>query len=118
MHQDILKITSTFVLVALATAFAALSAPSDVRAADSITIVGFGDSITKGARPSIKGAAPVAESETFCSRIEEFLKSKKMNVDVVNKGIGGNRTDQAVARLETDVLALKPKMVLIMFGTN
>jgi acyl-CoA thioesterase-1 len=39
-------------------------------------------------------------------------------VRVTNIGIGGERTDQALARLEKDVLSRKPQIVTIMYGTN
>jgi lysophospholipase L1-like esterase len=35
-----------------------------------------------------------------------------------NAGIGGNRTDQGVARLDAQVLTRRPNIVTIMFGTN
>jgi lysophospholipase L1-like esterase len=41
-----------------------------------------------------------------------------MAVEVRNLGIGGERTDQALARLERDVLSLRPRLVTVMYGTN
>jgi hypothetical protein len=36
---------------------------------------------------------------------------------VVNKGIGGERTDQALKRLDA-IIKLKPRLVTVMYGTN
>lgn len=37
---------------------------------------------------------------------------------IVNKGVQGNNTRDLQARLQTDVLNLKPKLVLMLVGTN
>ena len=50
--------------------------------------------------------------------LQEELRKDNPEVTVVNVGIGGERTDQALQRLERDVLALKPAVVTIMYGTN
>lgn len=42
----------------------------------------------------------------------------RLKTTVANAGIGDERTDGALTRLEKDVLAPKPKVVLIMYGTN
>ena len=76
-------------------------------AAAADPVVALGDSITKGARTGVK------EDETFAS-----LLAARLKITVANSGIGGERTDGALARLEKDVLAKKPRIVLIMYGTN
>ena len=75
------------------------------------TIVTLGDSITKGVRSGVD------RSQTFASLIEKRLLDTKQPVRVVNVGIGGERTDQALARLER-VLKHDPDLVTIMYGTN
>lgn len=37
---------------------------------------------------------------------------------VINKGIGGNTTSDLLTRVEKDVVALKPDLVVLMAGTN
>ncbi|RJS59320.1 SGNH/GDSL hydrolase family protein [Bacillus sp. PK3_68] len=37
---------------------------------------------------------------------------------VINKGVSGNTTDQAIKRFKKDVLDLNPAVVVIMFGLN
>ncbi len=80
--------------------------------AEEVTrIVTLGDSITKGVRTGVKS------EETFAALLQESLRKKGKQVEVTNVGIGGERTDQALKRLEK-VIALKPQIVTIMYGTN
>jgi lysophospholipase L1-like esterase len=76
-----------------------------------LTIVTLGDSITKGVRSG------VAADQTFASLIEQGLTENGQSVHVVNVGIGGERTDQALKRFDR-VLGHKPDIVTIMYGTN
>ena len=78
----------------------------------AVTIVTLGDSITKGARPGVK------PEETFTARLEVGLNKQGWRAAVINVGIGGERTDGALARLEKDVVSRKPRIVTIMYGTN
>ena len=81
-------------------------------AAEPLEIITLGDSITKGVRTG------VTPEETFAALLEVELKSRGVEVHVTNVGIGGERTDGALARLEKDVLAKKPRLVTVMYGTN
>lgn len=81
--------------------------------ADATTkIVCLGDSVTKAVRPG------VAPDQTFCSLLENALKKPDRPIEVVNAGIGGHTTKDALARFERDVLAQDPHCVVIMFGLN
>jgi lysophospholipase L1-like esterase len=44
------------------------------------------------------------------------LASKNLNI--INRGIGGQNTSQMLLRFEDDVIALKPAVVVILGGTN
>jgi len=77
-----------------------------------VRIVTLGDSITKGARPGVK------PEETFAALLQAALRKQNVAVEVINVGIGGERTDQALTRLSKDVIAKKPDVVTIMYGTN
>jgi lysophospholipase L1-like esterase len=79
---------------------------------EPLRIVTLGDSITKAVRPG------VTAEETFATRLERSLRRAGVDVTVRNVGIGGERTDQALLRLERDVLAHHPHLVTIMYGTN
>jgi lysophospholipase L1-like esterase len=76
-----------------------------------LTIVTLGDSITKGVR------AGVTSQQTFASLLEKQLQTGGVSVRVINVGIGGERTDQALKRLDR-IIALKPDIVTVMYGTN
>ncbi|SMP69372.1 Lysophospholipase L1 [Neorhodopirellula lusitana] len=77
---------------------AAESPVPEASAVSPCDIVCFGDSITNRGYPSILGST--------------------LGVDSVNAGVGGNTTAKALRRMSTDVIARKPKVVVILFGTN
>jgi lysophospholipase L1-like esterase len=69
------------------------------------TIVCFGDSLTWGT-----GAEP---AENYPAHLEGLIGSS-----VINAGVPGDTTARALARLEEDVLAHSPRIVLITLGGN
>ncbi|MFM8469379.1 MAG: SGNH/GDSL hydrolase family protein [Limisphaerales bacterium] len=81
-------------------------------AAEPLRIITLGDSVTKGVRPGVKA------EEAFAARLEAALRATGMEVSVANVGLGGERTDQALLRLAKAVIAQKPTLVTIMYGTN
>jgi lysophospholipase L1-like esterase len=82
-----------------------------IAAEPTARIVTLGDSITKGARTGVK------QEETFAALLQAALREQGRDGEVTNVGIGGERTDQALKRLEK-VIALKPGIVTVMYGTN
>src|SRR3954470_14742088 len=95
-------------------ALAALCPPAAAQPAlgGKVRVVALGDSITRGVRPG------VAADQTFAALLQADLRKQKADADVINVGVGGERTDQALKRLEKAVLALKPAVVLVTYGTN
>ncbi len=75
-------------------------------------IVAFGDSITAGVRPG------VTEYQTFRFLLEDRLKHLGLPAVVSNAGLGSDTSAGALARLDRDVLAEKPDLVIVMFGMN
>ncbi len=73
-------------------------------------IVMFGDSTT--------AARPEAIQKVYSQRVAEALQGVASSLTVNNAGIAGNSTDDAIKRLERDVLAHKPRVVVIQFGIN
>ncbi len=69
------------------------------------TIICFGDSLTEG-----YGAKP---GEDYPS-----VLAKLLNQPVINAGISGNTTRQALERLQIDVLNNDPRLVIVQFGGN
>lgn len=72
---------------------------------DGKTIVCFGDSITKSF-----GADPGEDYPNVLSR--------KVDRPVINAGVVGDTTSDALQRIETDVLEHDPRMVIVMLGGN
>lgn len=68
-------------------------------------IICFGDSLTAGV-----GAAPGGDYPS--------LLAKTLGRPVVNAGISGDTTADALARLERDVLSRNPRLVVVAFGGN
>ena len=68
-------------------------------------IICFGDSITYGL------GAP--EGEDYPARLSELL-----NRDVINAGVSGDTTAEALERLREDVLQRNPYIVIAQFGGN
>ena len=71
-------------------------------------IVAFGDSITEG----VIGIKP---EENWLRLLQTKLGDRAVTI---NAGVGGNSAREAMARLEKDVLARDPDVVLIEFGGN
>lgn len=89
-----------------------MCAPLNAAEPRAVHIITLGDSITRGVRTG------VTAEETFSHRLERALIDRGHTVKVSNLGIGGERTDQALKRLEAAVLAQQPQIVTIMYGTN
>ncbi len=83
-----------------------------------VTIVALGDSITKGVRSG------VTAQQTFAALVEKGLNQNGIAARVINVGIGGERTDQALKRLDqvlnvpNDHGQQQPYFVTVMYGTN
>lgn len=99
-------------LLAFGLAGLLLCAPIARTEGPKVKVVTLGDSITRGARPGVKA------DETFAAGLQSALRKNAIDVEVVNVGIGGERTDQALKRLKTAVVDTKPAIVTVMYGTN
>lgn len=51
-------------------------------------------------------------------RRSQVVREATASAEVINAGVGGNRSSQLLSRLERDVLARKPTVVVLMVGTN
>jgi len=81
---------------------------AEKESAKPFTIVTFGDSTTATRGPLV----------VYSMILEKELPQAGFPVKVINAGIGGNKTNQARARLKKDVLDHQPDMVVIQFGIN
>lgn len=71
-------------------------------------VVFFGDSITfLGIQPN-----------GYITIIKDSLSKKFPSIDIIGAGIGGNKVPDLLARMDTDVLAKNPTIVVIYIGIN
>ncbi|HWG44280.1 MAG TPA: SGNH/GDSL hydrolase family protein [Gemmataceae bacterium] len=91
-----------------ATASGAESAPVTLKKSDRIVFLG--DSITEA------GAGP----KGYITLVKKALaeKHKDLNLQVLGAGISGNKVPDLQRRLQRDVLAKKPTVVVIYIGIN
>jgi lysophospholipase L1-like esterase len=84
-------------------------------------LVFFGDSVTHGEfefTNGFKGSAHKPEL-AFHSLLKTRIKEEfGRDITVINAGIGGNFSDDGLARIQSDVLDKKPDFCNVMFGTN
>ncbi|KAB1069633.1 SGNH/GDSL hydrolase family protein [Methylobacterium planeticum] len=82
---------------------------------DSLRIVAFGSSSTEGIGASTPAAAYPPRLEAALKRA---LPQFAGQVTVLNRGIGGEHVDDMLRRLDRDVLAAKPHLVIWQTGSN
>ena len=83
----------------------ASAVPRAAKPTSGRTIVAFGDSLVEG-----RGATPGRDFVTLLAR--------RLNTRIVNAGRSGDTTATALARLNSDVLARDPKVVIVLLGGN
>ena len=85
-------------------------------------IIAMGDSLTAGYQST--GHDDEVEFTPYTSFLEERLseidriRRKKMLVQIRNRGISGELTDQMLARFNADVLMLHPNLAIVLGGSN
>ena len=84
-----------------------------LRAGQDTRIVCFGDSIT-GAYYHTGGV------RAWCDMLGLALQqaNPRANLEMINAGISGHTTVNALARIDKDVIAKQPHLVVVMFGMN
>ena len=78
---------------------------------NSTKVVFLGDSITE-AGESIEGEG------TYKGFITSLRENVSQELELINKGIGGNKVSDLLLRYNDDVLKLKPNIVFIYIGIN
>lgn len=84
------------------------AADQEPEKSDQTTIVTFGDSTTATRGPLV----------VYSMILEKELPTADKPVKVVNSGIGGHTTQNAIARFDKDVLQHDPDLVVIQYGIN
>src|ERR1043166_5510351 len=77
--------------------------------AQAPVILGIGDSMTAG-----YGVAP---ESSYPAQLEQELRNRGYHYRVVNQGVTGSTTTQALSRLNR-ALAVQPEIVIIQLGGN
>jgi lysophospholipase L1-like esterase len=82
----------------------------------SIKIVALGDSVTHG---SVVGPKLFHET-VYHNRLKNMIYEVRdyVPVTVINSGIGGITASQSLCRLDSQVLAYNPDLVIVCFGLN
>ncbi len=80
-----------------------------------ITIVAFGDSVTHGA---LRGE--INYETVYWNRLRKKLNQVRdyVPVNVINAGIGGITAQASVERMDRQVLAHHPDLIIVCFGLN
>ncbi len=106
-------------------AIASATAAVDVATAFGSGVAWLGDSITRGLGATNKGDSwpPILTGTTVVVAGDSIptyamLYSGGRLAKTVNAGISGNTTAQMLARVQTDVIAYKPSVCVVLGGTN
>jgi lysophospholipase L1-like esterase len=84
-----------------------------------IRIVAMGDSTTAGTPGWLSPIeAPPSGRGDETSQYAYWLMRAHPDWEVLNRGVNGERSDQIAARFDRDVLALEPKVVVLIAGVN
>ena len=81
-----------------------------------ITIVAFGDSITHGA----VGPGEINYETVSWNRLRKKINAVRnyVPVNVINAGIGGITAKESLKRMEAQVFAHNPDLIIVCFGLN
>lgn len=71
-------------------------------------VVFFGDSITEA------GIGPGG----YVTLIKDSLQRRGSGANIIGAGVSGNKVEQLLARIDKDVIALKPTTVVVYIGIN
>lgn len=76
-----------------------------------------GDSITDAGRRDPQGA-PLGNG--YVAQVAGLFAARRpdLRVEILNRGVGGDRTTELLARWDADCLALKPQVLSIKIGVN
>ncbi len=87
-----------------------------LRSTEPVHVVMFGDSITFGSQVDPERDESIAFPSQWLVAIKSMFPG--CQVTLLNKGIPGNKIDDAHERLERDVIAESPNLVVVEFGIN
>lgn len=92
-----------------------------IQAGEKSVVVFLGDSITQGGYElDLKYTRYLSDNDTYHQKLLQRIKEKypQANMFFHNAGVGGENAEQGYARIQTDVLDMKPDMCVVCFGLN
>lgn len=92
--------------------FVWLASVAVARGDEKPVVLMLGDSITKGVREG------VTADESFSALVAKRLDQAGISAQVINGGVGGETTAGALARADAELASHKPRIVVVMYGTN
>ncbi len=102
-----------------------LNAKRDIYNAPPVTIAFLGDSVTQGCFECYIDENGCIETvfdnkSAYSERLRELLSTlyPMVQVNIINSGISGDTTEGALKRLDRDILAYSPDLVVVSFGLN
>jgi lysophospholipase L1-like esterase len=81
-------------------------------------ILALGDSITEAAGGSREWTTDPAVGPGWFAQLTRAGQGGDRHLEFVNRGVGGNRVPDLLARLDEDVLAAEPTLVILYIGIN
>lgn len=102
-----------------------LNAKKDMYNEKPVTIAFLGDSVTQGCFECITNRDGSVETlvdykSAYSTRIRELLNVlyPDVQINIINSGISGDRTANALTRIERDILPYSPDLCVVSFGLN
>ena len=81
------------------------------------TIVFFGDSVTDTCK-MFHSNHPYGAGYVGIIKAEFDVSFPDLNIKLFNEGIGGNKTEDLIARFDNDVKSKKPDLIFLLIGIN
>lgn len=81
-------------------------------------ILAFGDSITEAGGGSHEWTTEPAVGPGWFARLTRSGQGGERHLEFVNRGVGGNRVPDLLDRLDADVIAAEPTLVIVYIGIN
>jgi lysophospholipase L1-like esterase len=86
-----------------------------------VRVVALGDSLTVGFRSyglDEDTGKSTPYTDLLIDRVSRDFPSDSISIEIVNKGIVGQLTEQMLLRFDSDVIRLSPRVVIILGGSN
>ena len=102
-----------------------LNAKQDIYGEKPVTIAFLGDSVTQGCFECYIKEGGAIETvfdykSSYSTRVREMLNIlyPQVQVNIINSGISGDSTTNALNRIDRDILPFSPDLVVVSYGLN